>query len=366
MLRRVLRRGSHVVSEALCAERVQVGELDAVVLSNGLVAGTVVLGRGADLVDLRDLERERQVLWHAPARGRSAARWPAAEHAEAATFFDHYPGGMQEIFPNGGTSCVYEGATLGFHGEACKVPWSGDVATVGGRVELRCATRLARTPFSLRKTFSLGPGDRAIRIDASIANEGRRDLDYMWGFHPAFDGAQIAPGGRLHCGASGLRVHGERLGEHQTLAPATTAGWPATVDGRRLDTLIAAENGSADLWYLGGFDRGWYALELTDGLLATMCWSAEDFPYLWLWQECHAPGGYPWFGEHHIVGIEPWTSYPASGLLEAIASGCAPRLAAGERRETTLSIGVVDRGAAAGAPTRVDLDGHVHFAKEQQ
>jgi len=345
---------------------VRAGELDAVVLSNGLVSGTIALERGADLLELTDVERELQVLWRAPAWGRSPAGWPSAEHADAATFFDHYPGGMQEVFPNGGPSCVYEGAALGFHGEACKVPWSGELVDVGERVELRCATRLARTPFALQKTFSLGPGDRAIRIDASIVNEGRSALHYMWGFHPAFDGALLGRSARLHCPASWLRAHADRLSERQTLPPATETTWPVAADGARLDQLLDGEGRTADLWYLDGLDAGWYALEGSDGTLATMSWSAADFPYLWLWQECHSVEGYPWFGQHHIVGVEPWTSQPAAGLLAAIENGTAQLLPAGERRSVTLSIGVSHRGSAGGDPTGVSHDGHVQFREEQQ
>ncbi|HZV74953.1 MAG TPA: hypothetical protein VFF79_14655, partial [Conexibacter sp.] len=176
----------------------------------------------------------------------------------------------------------------------------------------------------------------------------------------------LGPSARLHCAATGLRAHADRLSERQALAPASTASWPAAADGRRFDELLEGEGQTGDLWYLDGFDAGWYALEAGSGTLATMRWSAEDFPYLWLWQECHSLEGYPWYGEHHVVGVEPWTSQPASGLLAAIENGTAQLLAAGARRTTTLSVGVSHRGSAGGDPTGVGLDGHVQFRKEQQ
>lgn len=354
---------SAATADAVSAREVTAGELPAIELSNGLVAATIAPARGADVLELRDVERDVQVLWKSPAWGRDSARRPSAEHGAGATFFDHYPGGMQEVLPNGGPSCTYEGAELGFHGEACKVPWTAAVREREDRTELRCTTRLARLPFELEKTFSLGPGDRALRIDVAIRNAGHRDLHYMWGFHPAFGAPLLGASTRLHCPAGHVVTDAEPFGAAgQTLAPGTDAPWP----GDGLDRLAPPSRRGADLWYLGGLDAGWYALENEErDVIAAMSWDHEVFPWVWVWQERHDDAGHPWFGEHHVVAVEPWTSQPAGGLPHAIENGTAPLLAAGGRRATTLTIGVGARDGRRGRLAGVEPDGTLRFTEDE-
>ena len=271
---------------------------------------------------------------------------------------------MQEIFPNGGPSCVYQGAALGFHGEACKVPWTTELSYEGDCCQVFCTSRLSRLPFALSKTFSLTPGERAVRIDASITNRGRRDLHYMWGFHPAIGAPVLGSHTRLHCDARRLRVHDEPFGVRHHLPAGGVHAWPLA-DGQDRSLLSAPDDPSADLWYLDDFTDGWCVLENPElDILVTLCWELERFPYLWVWQECHDSSGYPWFGEHHMVGIEPWSSYPASGLLTAIANGTARLINAGATHRATLSIGISARDGSAGTPVGVDASGIVRYSKE--
>lgn len=345
---------------ALRAGATVAGDLAALRLENERIAVTITPARGADVLDLLDRDRDLQVLWHSPAWGRSPMRWPAAEVGD---FFDHYPGGMQEMFPNGGPSCVYEGAELGFHGEACKVPWTHEIGEREGRIEIRCSTRLARLPFTLRKTFSLGRDDSAVRIDAEITNEGRRELRYMWGFHPAFGGPVLGERTVVHCPAARLRVHGERFGANQQLPPGGVHGWPVA-DGADRSILLADSDSGADLWYLDQLADGWYVIENPENdVLVTMTWDVDRFPYVWLWQQCHDDDGAPWFGAQHMVAVEPWTSYSGSGLAAAIENGSAPSIAPGETHEASLTLGVAARAGAGGAPVGVTPRGEVSFAE---
>jgi len=345
---------------ALC----NAGELEAIRLENERVSATIATERGAVVLELRDLTRDIQVLWKSPAWGRSPARRPSDEYGVGASFFDHYPGGMQEIFPNGGPSCAYEGAELGFHGEACKVGWTALVTYQGERCEVRCTARLSRLPFVLSKTFSLAPDECAVRIDASITNVGRRDLYFMWGFHPALGQPLLGDRTRVYCDARRLRVHPEPFGARQHLPPGGVYAWPLA-EGEDRSLLTAPDDHSADLWYLDEFTDGWCVVENSSSdILVMLRWEIERFPYLWVWQECHDNAAYPWFGEHHMVGIEPWSSYPASGLLAAIENGTAPLIEAGAAHETTLSIGIGARDSSAGVPVGVSYSGIVRYSTE--
>ena len=90
--------------------------------------------------------------------------------------------------------------------------------------------------------------------------------------------------------------------------------------------------------YLSDWDGAWYAVtnrELKVGF--GLVWSAEDFPYAWLWQELHATDELPWFGAGYALAIEPNTSYPAVGIAEVSRrTGTQRRLEPGESVEVEL------------------------------
>ncbi len=98
----------------------------------------------------------------------------------------------------------------------------------------------------------------------------------------------------------------------------------------------------------------------------TMRWDPRVFPWLWVWQERHDDAGHPWFGEHHVVAVEPWTSMPGDGLLAAIENGTAPLLRAGDEVATTLAIGVAARGGRAGRVAGVEAGGELRFTEEER
>jgi hypothetical protein len=67
-------------------------------------------------------------------------------------------------------------------------------------------------------------------------------------------------------------------------------------------------------------------------------------PYLWFWQEFGGTVGYPWYGRHWNIGLEPFSSYPTNGLAEAVTNGTALELAPREQRTFSLSAHVVAGG----------------------
>jgi hypothetical protein len=161
----------------------------------------------------------------------------------------------------------------------------------------------------------------------------------MWGLHPAYSEPFLGSRTRLHIRAGDVQAHPEQFGRQQHVRPGFRAQWPTGPDGGRLDYLFPGNGATADLVYLK-CEEGWYVLhnEAT-GVAATVTWDCELFPFVWFWQECQDAAGYPWFGRYHIVGVEPFTSYPSSGLVEALKHGNALRVAPSNSVSTVMRIG---------------------------
>lgn len=243
------------------------------------------------------------------------------------------------ILPNGGPSVRHGGVELGFHGEACKIAWNYQIVERNGEVTVICETSLRRSPLDAKLSFTLTHHASSVRIDAAVRNVSDQQVDLMWGFHPAYGESLTGPQTRLHIRAEDVEAHPEQFASKQILNPGFLGQWPIGPDGSRLDYLFDGNGATADLMYLKRIE-GWYVIhnELT-GLAATMKWDNQVFPYVWLWQECRDHSGYPWFGRYHIVGVEPFTSYPSMGLEEAIRRGTAVQLAPRATISTSLHIG---------------------------
>src|SRR5687767_10102209 len=139
----------------------------------------VVPGKGADILSLKYLPKDLQVLWKSP-WGLRHRKGPPPNGDSAVNFLAHYPGGWQMIFPNGGDAAVVDGVELGFHGEASLVPWAWKPADDG----IIATTRLHLSPFELRKEVSVR--DNRLTVTEVATNVGAKPQEVMWSHHPAF------------------------------------------------------------------------------------------------------------------------------------------------------------------------------------
>ena len=105
-----------------------------------------------------------------------------------------------------------------------------------------------------------------------------------------------------------------------------------------LSILPAASERVTEFGYITELEQGWYAL-VNDGLNLSfgLAWPLDIFPYLWFWQELRGSLEYPWYGRCSVMAVEPFTSYPGSGLQRAIETGTAPVLGPGERVEARMA-----------------------------
>jgi hypothetical protein len=101
------------------------------------------------------------------------------------------------------------------------------------------------------------------------------------------------------------------------------------VNGQVIDLSVTPERGTAsEIVYVTGFkEEAWYLLEnRSKGMGMKVEWDGEQLPYLWYWQEFGDTKGYPWYGRHYNVGLEPFCGYPTHGIKEAIRNQSAGRI----------------------------------------
>ena len=120
--------------------------------------------------------------------------------------------------------------------------------------------------------------------------------------------------------------------------------------------IRSSDTKSVDVLRFKNFSEGWYGL--TSARLRVgvgMAWDADLFPNLWMWQVYGGHLDYPWYGRTYNCALEPFTSWPPSGVKNALENGTARVLAPGEVIETEL-VAVAYEGSGV---TRVRRDGSV-------
>ncbi len=311
--------------------------LRAVTLGNGLLSVTLLPEKGADIYSLVCARTGVDLLWKAPWGLRRA---PAETEAQ---WLDQYSGGWQVLIPNAGDSCLYRGALLPFHGEACLREWDYTVRrSDAGCIQVEFSTELCRSPFLLRRTVTLERGRAAMLIEEYVENRSPLAMHYMWGHHPAFGAPFLEGGCRLRVPARRFLAHDAEISPACRLAPAVSGQWPLLPgkDGRPMDLSVLPPSAEriSEFGYLPELDAGWYAIENPRlGLAFGLAWEPAVFPHLWLWQEFGGCLDAPWYGRCYVMALEPFNSMPGTGLVNAIKSGCAPALPAGGTIRTRLA-----------------------------
>ncbi|MFD1934692.1 DUF4432 family protein [Nonomuraea mangrovi] len=297
----------------------------ALVLENERLRVTVLADKGGDVVEFLHKPSDTDLVWLSPQGLRRPLPQQAADDVGA--FLDHYEGGWQEVFPNGGAPSVYRGARLAQHGEVAGLPWSVEVLSDSPEeVAVRLAVRTRRLPYRVEKVFRIASGTAALELEGRVTNEAGVALHAMWGHHLVYGRPFLRPGARI------------RVPEGVTVIPHASSIDPL---GRRAEELFVAppEGAPSEIVYLTGFDHGWYEVLADIGVRVE--WDADVMPYLWLWQEVGASKDWPWWGRAYVVGLEPFSSMPTDGLSTAVDNGTAMLLGPGESRTARLRAEVI-------------------------
>lgn len=314
-----------------------------VFLENEQVRVGFLVDKGTDLFEFNYKPRDQDFVWLSPNGVQNPTLYLSTSPDPLATFLDSYPGGWQEILPNGGAPSSYLGAQFGQHGEVSQLPWDYHIVEdTEEQVAVIFTVRLQKMPLAVEKTLRLRRGEPCLFIEEVLINESDVSLRAMWGHHITFGQPFLDE----QCSI--------RLPEHITVQPHPTAihpqgrrvkggqhySWPLVegTNGEALDlSRIPAPGTISDIVYLSGFQRqGWYELfNQGKGLGFRVEWDARCMPYLWFWQEFGATLSYPWYGRAYTIGLEPFSSYPTDGIAQAVANETA--LVLGPRQHQQFS-----------------------------
>jgi galactose mutarotase-like enzyme len=294
--------------------------LRLILLENELVQVAVLPEKGAEIASLRYKPADLDPLLHFRQGPLHPGPFPATIPSRDGAFLDVYHGGWQELFPSGGGPCELAGAELGRHGEVALLPWNWEIIKdEADEIAVHFWVRTLRTPFLLERILRLRSGRSVLEIEESVTNEGGVELPFLWGHHPAFGPPFLEEGCRLDTPARFVEVQEGTLDPKNRLIPGSHGVWPEMdgAKGERVDLryIPPIYEKSADMFYLTGFQQGWYALSNPRlGLGVALAWPTEVFPYLWVWEEfCGSPES-PWFGRTTSLGLEPFNGYSTTGV----------------------------------------------------
>lgn len=316
----------------------------ALVMENEKLRVTILVGKGTDIVELLYKPQDIDFMWRSPVSLHKMSDFMSTTGDSFNNYLDHYEGGWQEIFPNGGPECTYKGAKLGMHGELCNMPWQYEVVADDEKeIAVRFVAQLVRSPFRVEKTITLKTGESVLHFEETIENLAKEDMHFMWGQHPTLGQPFLSEHCTIRTSAKNCFTYGEELDfEHQRVMPQTKGKWPQLLgyDGKLvpLDKIPPKDNGTAEMVFLSEFEEtAWYEVYNSELELAFgMKWDKEVFPYVWMWLVCGGAYGYPWYGRTYNLALEPWSSYPGNGLAEAIRNGSAREIRAGEKISTAF------------------------------
>ncbi len=256
-----------------------------------------------------------------------------------------YTGGWPLLFPNGGDACLVDGVFHGFHGEGSITPWASSLSAD----TLILTRRFATVPVAMQREISLD-GD-VLSVREHLRMLGERPIEVMWGHHPTLGTDLLAGPVEITTGARYVTVDATYDPPTNPLLPGANGGWPMIAGKDAPVDLTRPMGPLASLVYLHGFDEAWIAVRRLDNAIAVaLSWQAARFPCCWLWSELEGNPNAPWNGRTKLIGIEPNTTWPASGLEKAkAAGGTLLRLEPGREFEATLRFEVlIPNGAITG------------------
>lgn len=316
----------------------------AVIMENELIRLEILVDKGTDIVEFLYKPKDIDFMWRSPIPLYNPS-FVVTSQAKSGNFIDYYPGGWQEIFPNGGRACEYKNAPMGMHGEVTLIPWKFTVCEDSvNKISILFYTETYRTPFKLFKKITLEKGSPFIEIEEEVVNNGAEEMDFMWGHHPAFGKPFISPDSIIKIKGANLKVSAGDGKSKSNLKQGITK-WPFAEgkNGEKIDMSVcpSEEDKTSDMLFLSELEEGRYEIFNTKlNISFFMEFPLNVFKYLWFWRIARGSFNWPWYGRTFNIALEPFSSIPI--LSEAIKENDQLKLDAGKSLKATIKTGVVE------------------------
>ncbi|HXC35316.1 MAG TPA: hypothetical protein VNV43_05535 [Candidatus Acidoferrales bacterium] len=227
-------------------------------LRNGRVALAVIPELGARFISLKDLQTQREWLWH------PGENMDLFKNQPSDAFSDSPLAGMDECLPTI-LPCTWRGRKLPDHGEVWNRSWEVDTDAWQEGI-LKTSIRLKSAPFTFERILELEEGE--IQLNYKLSNLGSTEEHFLWAVHPLL---RLKAGDRLELpGSTRQLLNGAdwvddvfSAGAPQNCAKAfahpVSEGWAAVNNDTTGDRLRFAwdpvQNSSLGLWITRG---GWH------------------------------------------------------------------------------------------------------------
>ena len=317
-------------------------------MENALLRVGVNIDKGAEIFEFRHKPTDVDAMWRRdydpPTRSIVCETAPNGLDA----FFDRFGGGWQESFPAGNSFGDFQGGEQYLHGEVSLLPWEYAVVDSSpSELAVSYSVSCRRTPFSLVRVMSLKADTAAVRFEETIVNHGRIAIPYAWGHHPAFGPPLLAEGSRFDLPSGIYHSWPPEADDLPRMLSAGEVSQSPVLPGKSggevdLTRAFSRQEGTMDNFFVKLSGPGIAAirnpvLELGVGIT----WDDSVMPYLWKWDVCHAPIGYPLWGRDYLSALEPFNC-PIGGICDL--SDDLPRLEPGCRQEFELQAGFCPGG----------------------
>ena len=299
------------------------------ILENGTLRATITPCLGSAITSLCHLPSGVDVLARTP---WETSPDPLPFAPDEATWLTRFSGGWPLMFPNAGDACDDGPVRHGFHGEGSFSRWEAQHKDQ----DLILTRHFQTVPVTMTRHMTLAGN----RLEVAETITADAPCTVAWGQHVTLGSDLLTGVVTLATSANHLIACKSFNPDANPLLPGATGAWPILPGRAGPVDLTHPPEAAALLACL--MDLGptpWASLTRPDGLCVRLDWTADPWPLAWLWVETGGTSCAPWNGQARMIGIEPCTTWPATGLAAArAAGGPLMTLAAGETRSAGITL----------------------------
>jgi len=311
-------------------------------MENEILKISILVDKGTDIIELLYKPKDIDFMWISPVDFKPG-------EFDRKNFLEGYLGGWQEIIPNGGDSCVYKGAGFNLHDETPQLSWDYEILeNTSEKISIKFFVRLNKMPLYIEKIINMKSNEASISIDESVSNLGNENLDFMWGHHPCFGEPFLSDSCLIDFKAEEITSSIDSISENPLVKPNTTGtlkDFPG-IDGKSVDLskVLDKKSRATDLLYVNKLSENWFSLtNISKKIGIGYVFNKSIFKYLYFWLVYGGSNNYPWFGNTYNLAIEPWSSWPGRGLIEAIKNNTSLKISPGQTIDSWLKVVVYEK-----------------------